>query len=97
MCLLYESFSPPPNKKIGFREQTRLFRGAYVVTDLLLPRLKSNNFGLTQTLVKLGCQIPNHVFTKSLHNAVPLSGLDATTLRRRNGRAATRACIHETL
>ena len=68
MCLLHEPSSPAPINKIVFSEQSGLFRGAYVVANFLLPRLKSNNSGLTQALVKLGCQtIPKQVHSNSLH------------------------------
>jgi hypothetical protein len=68
--------SPSPINKIVFSKQSGLFRGVYVVANLLLPRLKSNYSGLTQALVKLGCQmIPKQVYTNSLHHDLYPCGL----------------------
>ena len=58
VCLLHEPSSPAPINKIASSERTGLLRSVYVVANLLLPRLKSNNSGLTQALVKLGCRNP---------------------------------------
>jgi hypothetical protein len=47
-----------PLHKISLRKDGGMLRRAYVVANLLLPRLQSDRSGLTQVFVELGCQIP---------------------------------------
>jgi hypothetical protein len=48
----------PQSTRLLLANGLGFFRSDYVVANFLLPRLKNNNSGLTQTLVKLRCQIP---------------------------------------
>ena len=58
-----------------------LSRGNYVVPNFLLPRLQRRRSGLTQVLVKPGCQVPKHIYTSAFqHKLSSLGGPCPLTL-----------------
>jgi hypothetical protein len=76
VSLLHEPSALAPLNKIVLGEQSGLSRCAYVVANFLLPRFQTSRSGLTQALVKLGCQIPKQIHSNAFqHEPSPVGGL----------------------